>query len=111
MSYCRRCTSMGDTITSPSQVDPSLPQPSAPDEDGSVLVGEVTGAKRVLCWDFPPDHPYRQPGGVCYGVEKPADNAGLFGPGSPLNEVLSPTWLLIGAVGVGAYYLYTRKGS
>jgi len=118
MSYHRRFHGMGDdgTITSPSQVDPSLP-PS-----GSVIVGEVSGPKRVNCEDLPADSYWRQPGKPCAPVPGMFDFlADLFGKpttaapptaSSVATQAASsplPMILLLGGLAAGGYYLTRKK--
>lgn len=109
MSYFRR-RSLGDTITDPSQVDPTLPP------TGTVIVGEG-GVKRVPCDQLPADSLARQPGQVC---GPPAQGVmdwflGLIKPGftapAPADTGMSDTTklLLAGGGAVALYYLFKKR--
>lgn len=101
MSYFRR--SLGDgPITSPSEVDPSLPfNPS-----GETTVGPVIGPTRRECWQLPSDSPWKRPGQACDPAldysDMPFPITGPAGNGAVVLLVL------LGAAGA-AYYLTTRK--
>ncbi len=112
MSYFRR--GMGDDgpITSPTQVDPDL-------EPGTVIIDEVTGPRRVRCDEMPADSPAFHPGQPC---GPPATSIydsiaewwdRLRGvqaqPQAPESPSALPTVLLLGAAGVGVYYLTRKK--
>lgn len=112
MSYFR---SVGDAITDPSQVDPSLPPKD------SVIVGNDVGVKRVPCDQLPADSLARQPGQVC---GPPAQGItdwllSLIRPGytttapAPADTGMSDTTklLLAGGAAAALYYLYRKKRS
>lgn len=112
MTYVRR--SFGDgPITSPDQLDPQ----------GGVLVGDVTGVKRVPCEDLPRDSAPWKPGGPCNPGK--LDTSGLeaawnylvdLARGQPQTPVPAPEtsssllpFLLVGGVATGAYYMFRKK--
>jgi hypothetical protein len=98
---------MGDgPITSPSQV---------PDDEGVPIVPPT----RVDCASLPADSPFRQPGQVC----APAPSGGgvldyfldvIHSASAPTSAAAggdsdNTKWLLLGALGVGAYLLTRKK--
>lgn len=131
MSYHR--TGFGDDglITSPTQVDPTLPafDPTKPGE----VIGVITNPNRVPCESLAPDDPWRKPGGPCAPQETASDWVnGIVGklkgafswldptptttttttsttPPAPPSDSVLPTVLLLAAAGGAAYYLTRKK--
>lgn len=104
MSYHR---SMGQPITSPSEVEDPVVSPT-----------------RVDCADLPSDSPWRQPGQVCADSGQSSGGPLDFindliqqamhptssSPSSATSEsVGAGTWLLLGAAALGTYWLLSRK--
>lgn len=121
MSYIRP---FGDAITSPSQVDPTLPKSGGPvqsppfDPNSSITVGEVTPT-RVPCDALPADSPWKRPGQVC--APQPGDGGGLLDSvdrliaswqGQPTTAPAADntsTLLMLAGAGALAYFLLRKK--
>lgn len=114
MTYFRR--PLGDgPVTSPHDVDPSLPPF---DPSGESTVGVVTPGRRPTCDELPADSPWRQPGQACHERNLvvaaldylrgliPNQMAPQTIPSQP-NSVI-PTLIVLGGAGVGAYYLLRK---
>lgn len=120
MTYFRR--GMGDPITDPCQVDPSL--------CGSGTIVGTAPPTRVDCSQIPADSPFRQPGQPC---APPASGAGPGGPAGSngsgvtgwLLGLINPAFstpaagaqgmgddtklLLLGGAAALAYYYFRKK--
>lgn len=124
MSYFRRY-GMGDAITDPCQIDPTIPCGSGGSTPSGPIVATVS-PNQVDCSQLAPDSPFRQPGQPCAppttsngggimgwfnGLLQPVFNGPAASAPTSTDQGMGDTTklLLLGGAAAAAYYYFGKK--